>query len=56
MLRKIFLPKEDITGGYVCVISTDQNWAGVWHVWKRCAYRVLVRNAEGKRQPGRPRR
>ena len=56
MLRKTFLPKEDVKGGCVCIIRTDQNWAGVWQVWKRCTYRVLVRKPEGKRQPGRPRR
>ena len=31
------------------LISSEQNWAGVWHVWNRGAYRVLVRKPEGKR-------
>jgi hypothetical protein len=56
VLRKIFLPKEDVIGDCVCIINTDQNWTIVWHVCKRLAYRVLVRKPEGKRQHGRPRR
>jgi hypothetical protein len=56
MPREIFLPNKDVKEGCLCNISTDQNWAGVWHVWKRCTCRVLVRKPEGKRQPGRPTR
>ena len=32
------------------------NGPGMWHVWGRGVYRVLVRKPEGKRPLGRPRR
>jgi hypothetical protein len=28
---------------------------GMWHVWERNVYRVLMGKPEGKRPPGRPR-
>jgi len=28
----------------------------MWHVWRRGAYRVLIREPDGKRTLGRPRR
>jgi hypothetical protein len=33
--------------------SRRMTWAGMWHAWERCVYRVLMGKPEGKRPLGR---
>jgi hypothetical protein len=38
------------------IYSGRIRWAGMWHIWERKVYIVLVGKPEGKRPVGRPRR
>jgi hypothetical protein len=59
MLRKIFVPKRDVTGEWSKLHNEELNEMGGACARlgeRRVAYRVLVGKPEGKRPLGRPRR